>query len=100
MQEYHSQVLAYAKDLEGQIPTQQIASATKKHFKGIMSCDSVAEILHKKNNNYFDKSKIRKSTKKVSLKTRAINMIKSLNADDPKLESLIQELSEPFQVKT
>jgi hypothetical protein len=97
VQDYKSQVILYAEDLEGQIPLQQISSATKKHFKGIMSPDTVANILHSTNEEYFNQNKVRETKKKTGIRTKLINSIKSLKDDDPRLEVLFQELSEPFQ---
>lgn len=97
MQSYQDEVLSFASELEGQVKTSSIASLTKKHFSNKCSKDTVATIL-KDHTEYFDQSKVRKPAKKISLKTRAINLIKYLNEDDPKLESVIQELSEPFRI--
>jgi hypothetical protein len=97
VQKLKDQVLNFAKDLEGQIPLDQIASATKHEFGDKCSESTIANYLANKP-EYFSKSKKRIVTKKQSLKSKLIQAIKSLKEDDPILEQLASEVTEPLHL--
>jgi hypothetical protein len=94
---YTDQVLQFAKELEGQIPLQQIASTTKHEFSQKCSPATVSNIL-KSNPEYFNKNKARKTHKTQSLKSRLLSKIKNLPNDDPTLEAIVSEFAEPLHL--
>ena len=98
MQKHKEEVLAYAKDLEDQIPLNKISSATKRHFTAQNLHPNTVSNYLEDHPKYFNKSKVRKIKRTVSLKSWIIKNIKSLNDDDPKLGQIAQEISEPFHM--
>ena len=99
MQDLAKPVLAYAKKLEldNTIPTNKIASLTKQEFKDHCCADTVSNIL-KNNPQYFNKNKVRKSSRKQSAKSKVISLIKLLKDDDPRISLLLSDVAEPIQI--
>ncbi len=104
MQKLKPEVIAYAKGLEGQIPTYQISAATKKKFQNRLHRNSINNYLkpHKDCPNpdtckechpeYFNTAKSHKITRKQSIKSIAKKFIDSFNDDDPRLEQIVHNI--------
>ena len=90
-------VLAFAKQLEHIVPINQIATLTKKEFKDQCCADTVSNIL-KNNPQYFNKNKMRKSSRKQSAKSKVISLIKLLKDDDPRINLLLSDVAEPIHL--
>lgn len=99
LQDLAEPVLAYAKrlELDNTIPTNKIASLTKQEFKDHCCADTVSNIL-KNNPQYFNKNKVRKSSRKQSAKSKVISLIKLLKDDDPRISLLLSDVAEPIQI--
>ena len=98
MQDLTEPVLAYAKRLESMnVQTNKIASLTKQEFKDHCCADTVSNIL-KNNPQYFNKNKVRKSSRKQSAKSKVISLIKLLKDDDPRISLLLSDVAEPIHI--
>ena len=95
MQDLTEPVLAYAKrlELDNTIPTNKIASL----FIPVFFILSFSNIL-KNNPQYFNKNKVRKSSRKQSAKSKVISLIKLLKDDDPRISLLLSDVAEPIHI--
>ena len=79
------------------VQTNKIASLTKQEFKDHCCADTVSNIL-KNNPQYFNKNKVRKSSRKQSAKSKVISLIKLLKDDDPRISLLLSDVAEPIHI--
>ena len=59
----------------------------------------VVSYQEKQNNpQYFNKNKVRKSSRKQQAKSKVISLIKLLKDDDPRISLLLSDVAEPIHI--